>query len=191
MTFDLLGEHEAADFRRAGHFAYEGGGHGDTWLALGLLFADPRRLQHAAARLACQLRRYEADLVCGPLIGGALVGQWIAHELGLGFVYAEARPPEGYAIPAELHAAVSGRRAVVVDDVINAGSATLAGARAVESLGGRVVAAGALMVREGATLDLTRRLGAPVEALVSLSWRVWPPPDCPLCRSGMAMTAIP
>jgi hypothetical protein len=107
------------------------------------------------------------------------------------FAYAEARPPGGYVIPAELRPAVSGRRAIVVDDVINAGSATLASAREVESLGGRAVAAAALIVRDSAAADVSRRLGAPLEALVASAWRAWPAPECPLCRSGVELTAVP
>src|SRR5687768_3251211 len=73
----LLAEADIERFCRRGHVAYESGDHGDLWLALGLLFADPRRLRAAAGRLAERLRRYEPEVVCGPLVGGALVGQWV------------------------------------------------------------------------------------------------------------------
>jgi hypothetical protein len=52
-------------FARTGHFAYESGDHGDTWLALDLLLADPRRLRGAAERLGSgcgpSRRRSSAD----------------------------------------------------------------------------------------------------------------------------------
>jgi orotate phosphoribosyltransferase len=187
----LLDETDARRFVRTGHFAYEGGDHGDTWLALELLFADPRRLRRAARRLAGRLGDHEADLVCGPLVGGALVGQWVAHALGVGFVYVEPRPSGGYAIPAALRPTVDGRRVVVVDDVINAASATQATVREIESLGGRVVVVGCLIVRESMAAEIRPRLGVPVEALVAMSWNTWPASRCPLCAERAGLTNAP
>jgi len=151
----LLGEEEGR-FVRLGHFAYEGGDHGDTWLALDLLFARPRRAQAAAARLAAALAVHRAALVCGPLVGGALLGQLIAAELDAGFVYGEPRPADrgevAYIIPPESRRRLAGRTVIVVDDVINAGSATRACIREIEAAGGRVVAAGSLIIRDATAL---------------------------------------
>jgi orotate phosphoribosyltransferase len=182
----LLGSDEVGPFVRAGHFAYESGDHGDTWLALELLFADPRRLQRAAARLAERLRPYGAELVCAPLVGGALVGQWVAHELNAAYVFAEAEAEAGarYRVPPGMRAALADRTVVVVDDAINAGSATGACVREVQSWGGRVAALGSLIVRDSAAADLSSRLGVPLEALLAIPWSVWPAAECPRCRSG-------
>jgi orotate phosphoribosyltransferase len=185
----LLDDVEAARFVHRGHFVYEGGDHGDTRLALELLFADPRRLERAAGTLAERLREHGADLVCGPLVGGALLGQWIAHALGIRFVYTEPQAPGRYAVPAAVGARVDGRRVVVVDDVINAGSATVASAGAIEALGGRVVAVAALIVRDSTAPEIHRRLGAPVEALLTASWQTWRPDQCVLCATGVPLGA--
>ena len=192
----LLDEGGAARFCRYGHFAYESGDHGDTWLALELLFVDPRRLQGAAARLAGKVRGYAPDVVCGPLLGGALVGQWVAHALDAAFVFAEASPAttvaaRGYAVPAALRPALRGKRVVVVDDVINAGSATLACIRDVEAQGGSVVAVASLLVRERVGGGASGSVGVPVEYLVGMRWNVWPANGCPLCRSGVPIEAVP
>jgi orotate phosphoribosyltransferase len=183
----LLGSDELGSFVRAGHFAYESGDHGDTWLALELLFADPRRLQRAAARLAERLRPYGADLVCAPLVGGALVGQWVAHELNAAFVFAEAEGGARYRVPPGMRAALAGRTVVLVDDAINAGSATGACLREVQSLSGRVAALASLIVRDSAAAGLSSRLGVPLEALLAIPWSIWPAAECPRCRSGVPL----
>ena len=201
MIDDLLGsglldETVATGFVRRGHFVYESGDHGDTWLALDLLFADQRRLRRAAARLAKKLRPLAPDLVCGPLVGGALVGQWVAYELGVPFVYAEPRTAtslgvSGYAVPSELRSLLWDKRAVVVDDAINAGAATLAAVREIEALGGRVVAVAALIVRAPGTPEMLARRGLRAEYLVGLRWQTWPATDCPLCRSRVPVDDEP
>lgn len=185
---DVLADGDLERFRQAGHFVYESGDHGDTWLALDLLFADPQRLRRAAARLAEKLRPYSPELICGPLIGGALVGQWVAHELDVAFVFAESQSRRTgadatYAIPSNLRPLVSGKRVIVVDDAINAGSAVNACQRAIERGGGSVVAVAGLLVRTPGALDLWKNL-LPVEYLVGVSWRMWRAADCPLCRAG-------
>lgn len=187
----VLAEADVERFRQMGHYRYESGDHGDTWLALDLLFANPRRLQRAAARLAEKLVPYAPDLICGPLIGGALVGQWVAYELDAAFVYAEPQTTSdsadvSYTVPVGLRRLVSGKRVIVVDDAINAGSAVRACAREIEELGGRVVAVAGLLVRTPGGLDQRANL-PPVEYLVGVPWSIWPPADCPLCRAGVPL----
>ncbi|HEY9347586.1 MAG TPA: hypothetical protein VIQ53_19840, partial [Inquilinus sp.] len=71
-----------------GHFLYESGHHGDLWLDLDSLFLDAARMRGWAAALARQASGLGAEIVCGPLTGGAFLAQSIAAELGLGFVHA-------------------------------------------------------------------------------------------------------
>lgn len=186
---------EGPSFVRRGHFAYESGDHGDTWLTLELLFADPAWLQRAATQLADRIRGFQADLVCGPLVGGALVAQPVAAALGAGFVYAERQPDARsggvqYALPKSVHSMLPGRRTVIVDDVINAGSATLACARAVEALGGVVAGAAGLIIRNSADVVLSEKLGVPAECLHSVAWNIWPARECPLCKSGQPLDSV-
>jgi orotate phosphoribosyltransferase len=190
---------DGAHFVRTGHFAYESGDHGDTWLTLDLLFVDPRWLHRAAARLAERLRPFAPDVVCGPLIGGALVAQPVAAALGASFVYAERHASgavtgagpmaAGYTIPPASRATLAGKRIVVVDDVINAGSATVACAREVRDAGGQLIGAASLILRSGADGPVGDRLGVPIECLHSVRWNIWPAAGCPLCGRGVPLDA--
>jgi orotate phosphoribosyltransferase len=178
---------DAPRFVRYGHFAYESGDHGDTWLTVELLFVDPQWLQRSARQLADRIRSMAADVVCGPVVGGALVAGPVAAALGASFVYAERQAHEGHAayrIPPAARATLAGRRVVIVDDVINAGSATLACAREVRAAEGELVGAASLLLRNGADVAVGERLGVPVECLHSVRWNIWPAGECPLCRSG-------
>jgi orotate phosphoribosyltransferase len=75
-----------------------------------------------------------------------------------------------------------GKRAIVVDDAINAGAATLPCVRDVEQCGASVVAAAALLLRSHGAPELLAGLGIPVEYLAGLRWNTWSEDGCPLCR---------
>jgi orotate phosphoribosyltransferase len=181
------------DIARTGHFAYESGDHGDTWLALDLLLADPRRLRNAATRLAEHLESFAPEVVCGPLTGGAFVGLLVADALGARFVPAARRADPGgpvrYDLPPSLRPLLAGARVAVVDDAVNAGSAALASAAAVEAAGGEVVAVGALYAREPGAAELLAKRGLPLVALSGLPFALWTPAACPLCAAGIPLDA--
>lgn len=117
--------------KREGHFVFESGHHGQVWLDLKLLFLRPERVQPLAEALADRLRAYQPGAVCGPLVEGAFVGLLVASSLRLPFSYSEPVRDHGatglfpvaYQIPRPLEPRLQGKRVVVVNDVINAGSA--------------------------------------------------------------------
>lgn len=178
---------------RHGHFAYESGDHGDAWLELEVLFSDPKRLRKAAIELAGALGGHEVDLVCSPIFGGALVGQLVAAELELSFVYAErvrvSPERKRYTIPRALRQGLFGKRALVVDDALNAGSAVGGCIDELTSLGATVVAVGALFARATAESALSKRFSVPVLALHPVVWKLWPADECRLCRAGVPLDA--
>ena len=180
---------EVANLRRTGHFLYESGHHGDTWLKLDRLFVDQRRLERIAAELADRLRRHAVDVVCGPLVGGALLGQWVAHHLSLPFVYAErvaARDVDvRYRVPSELAEVVAGTRVAIVDDAINVGSASLATRDEIARLGGDATVAAAIFIRDPGGIAILKANGLAVEHLIGVPFTLWAPTDCPLCRAGL------
>src|SRR5437763_13326045 len=89
---------------RTGHFRLESGHHGDLWLEIEPIFLRPGRLRPFAAELARRLGAHGVEAVCGPMVGGALLAQMVAEEMGAEFLFAEqfARPradglfPGGY-----------------------------------------------------------------------------------------------
>jgi orotate phosphoribosyltransferase len=204
---DLAG---AVRIVQRGHFTYESGLHGDTWFDLDGLFAEPARVRLAASRLAERLAPYGATAVCAPYAGGALVGLLVAEALGLPFAPASpaGREPDGaarepdaagrerdgvarYALSAAAARVFAGARVAIVDDAVNAGSATLACARAVDAAGGAAVVAGALIARAPGADERLAAAGLPLEFLVGLPFDAWEPAACPLCRAGRPLESEP
>lgn len=171
-----------------GHFVYESGHHGDLWLDLDALFVDARRVRGWAAALADRVIACQPDLVCGPLTGGAFVAQPLAAELGAGFVFAERLAAETgtvqYRIPESLRQVVYGKRVLLVDDVINAGSAILATLMDLQGCGAELAGVAALLTLGKAAAQIAEQYDAPLFALASLERGMWAPEECPLCKMG-------
>lgn len=179
--------------RRRGHFRLESGHHGDLWLEIPLAFLRPGRLRPHARRLARMLVAYRIEAICGPLVEGAFLGQMVAEELALEFLFAEQFPqpskdglfPVGYRVPASLRSRIKGKRVAVVDDAINAGSAVRGAIEDLKSCGAQLVAIGALLRLGDRAAVLARAEAVPLVTLTRLeSGTLWSPSECPLCRAG-------
>jgi orotate phosphoribosyltransferase len=177
---------------RRGHFLLESGHHGNLWLDLDSLFLRPAALQPFMRDLARRLSAYRVEAVVGPLVGGAFVAEVVATELDVRFAFAERRVDAGgvtYAIPDAFHDHLRGRTVAIVDDAINAGSATRATFSALTALGARPVAAGALLILGDTALPFFSANGLAVETVARLANELWEPAACPLCSAGLPLSS--
>jgi orotate phosphoribosyltransferase len=172
-----------------GHFRYESGHHGELWLDLDTLLLRPHRLAPYLTQLADRLARHAVDAVCGPLVGGAFVAQFVAARLDVECYYSARSEPggdalysAGYRIPDAFRSRLPGRRVAVVDDAINAGSAVRATIEALRGCGAEPTVIGALLVLGSAVTEVAG--GLPVEAVARSPNPCWAPADCPLCAAG-------
>jgi orotate phosphoribosyltransferase len=181
---------------RSGHFLLESGHHGDLWLDLDAMFWSPAALRPLVAELAARLRAHEPEVVCGPLVGGALLAQLVAAELGASFGYAE-RVATGdglyaarYRLPAAQESRLAGRPVAVVDDVVNAGSAVRATLAALAEAGARPVAVGALLALGSAPAVVATGARLPLVALATRDNALWEPGACPRCADGEPLETL-
>lgn len=194
----LVNEPTLAEFlalvnARRGHFRLESGYHGRLWLDLDGLFSRPQQVAPFVARLSEQLRGYRVDLVCGPLLGGALLAQSVAAVLGAEFCFTELGPSEQgtglyrarYRLPATLRSRVQGRRIAMVDDVMSAGSSLRATDLELRAHNAVPAVVGALLVLgDVGTRHFVDERWLPVEAVIRDKFELWPPSECPLCVQG-------
>jgi orotate phosphoribosyltransferase len=177
---------------RRGHFKLESGHHGDLWLDLDRLFLRPALLLPFARELAGRLSAHRVETVVGPLSGGAFLAQMVAAELDLGFAFAERHADAqgvSYGIPPTLHASLRGKTVAIVDDAINAGSATRAAHAALQVLGARPVAVGALLILGETASPFFEANNLAVESIRRLANELWKPRDCPLCAAGVPLSS--
>jgi orotate phosphoribosyltransferase len=185
---------------RRGHFRFESGYHGEIWLDLDQLFANPRRIAPLARELAGRLSGHDVEAVVGPLVGGALLAQMIAAELEAQFAYAEPQPaasddgrlyPVAYRLPNTLAPLLKGKRVAIVDDAINAGSALRATFHALVAEGAKPAVAGALIVLSDTARPFLAANGLQLEGLVTLATPLWSPEVCPLCARQAPLDSPP
>ncbi|MEO8113501.1 MAG: phosphoribosyltransferase family protein [Phenylobacterium sp.] len=183
---------------RRGHFLLESGHHGDLWLDLETLCRRPRAVETVVADLVGPLSKLKVEAVCGPLVEGAFVGLLAALRLDVDFTYSQrfARAPAGglfpagYRVPAPLRAGLRGKRAAIVNDVINAGSAVRGTFEDLEACGAEVVAIATLLVLGEAAGAFAVGKGVPLISAASLPNSLWAPTDCPLCASGVPLEDV-
>jgi orotate phosphoribosyltransferase len=174
---------------RRGHFRFESGYHGEIWLDLDRLFANPRRIAPLARELAGRLSEHDVEAVVGPLVGGAFLAQMIAAELEAEFAYAEPQPAAAnlrlysvaYRLPNTVAPLLKDKRVAIVDDAINAGSALRGTFHALVAAGAKPAVAGALIVLSDTARPFLAANGLVLEGLVTLNTPLWTPEVCPLC----------
>lgn len=177
-----------------GHFLLESGFHGDLWLDLDALFWRPAALTPLVQELAERVRYLEPDVVCGPLLGGALVAYRVAEMLDVPFLSAARQENDRgalfsarYWLPPTMQPRLNDLRVVVIDDVINAGSAVRSTVAALRASGSNPVGVAALLRLGDAVLTYADSECLPVESLTVRSNTVWPPQECPLCLKGLPL----
>jgi orotate phosphoribosyltransferase len=180
---------------RCGHFLLESGYHTDLWFNLDTLFLSPRKIAPQVAALAELLRPFEISAVCGPLLGGAFLAYAVAAHLGVHFYFCEPSPKTAardlpdlfaakYRLPADLRQLVHDERLAIVDDVISAGSSVRATAAELEAAGAATLVVGSLMLLGNEAIEHFSTRGVPLVAVARQDFNLWPPRDCPLCRTG-------
>src|ERR1043166_1745612 len=183
---------------RRGHFQLESGYHSELWLDLDALFADSKRIAPFVEQLAESLRPYNADAICGPLLGGAFLAQLVAQTLGAEFCFTErVMPadasglyPASYRLPPAFSARVRGKRVAIVDDIMSAGSALRGTYTELQSHRANAIVAGALMVLGNTGENFFAKEEVPVAAVVRESYALWLPSACPLCKAGVPLENV-
>ncbi len=181
---------------REGHFEYESGHHGRTWLDLEVLFLEPDKVRPLAEELGQRLARHRPEVICGPLVEGAFVGLMVASFMGLPFSYSVQILPArrdglfavSYSIPRSLRPHLEGRRVAVVNDVIGAGSAVGGSLKSLCDFGADPVVLGSLAAYGSGAERVAEDNGLSLEVLASFPNETWIPEKCPLCADGVPVT---
>jgi orotate phosphoribosyltransferase len=180
-----------------GHFDYGNGYHGRAYLNPHQLFRQPSTIWRFAQDLLDVLPGelvHEAEVVAGPVTGGALLAHTIAGLLDSRrslthppclFAPFNFDPARGLTLRSFYKAAVAGKRVLIADDIRNTGQTLGRCTELIQDAGGTVIA----------TIEIYDRLEAVVTSGVLniplAEFRApenFPADRCPMCKLGLTIT---
>lgn len=178
---------------RGRHFVYTSGKHGDTYFNKDAIFMHTELTFKMCDEIAKHFAGSYIDVVIGPVAGGAVMSQWVAYHLSqregreILALYADKakaysdRAPQ-FIIKRGYDKQVSGKRVLIVDDVLNQGSSIRALVQVVQACGGTVIGVGCLLNRYSHT---AKTLGVPqLYSVIKLDLHIMSATACKLCKEG-------
>ena len=103
-----------------GHFILRSGLHSREFFQCALLLRDTKVAERVCGALADQLRSTEFDTVISPALGGILVGQEVARQLGKPHIFTE-KNDTGALVLRRGFTIQPGERFAVIEDVVTRG----------------------------------------------------------------------
>lgn len=156
-----------------GHFVLRSGLHSRQYFQCALALQQMPVVEQFGKALAEQLRRFDARTVVAPAMGGLVIGQEVARQLGLRFIFTEKEA--GTLVLRRGFRISTGERIIVVEDVITKGGRVRETLDIVRDLGGLAVAIGMIVDRSDGTVDF----GIPMFSLIKLKVETFPPNQLP------------
>jgi orotate phosphoribosyltransferase len=176
-----------------GHFLLSSGKHSQFYLQSAKVLENPKTAEMLAKELASMIQKsgIKVDTVCSPALGGILAGYELARALDARFIFTERVDKvmtlrRGFEVK-------KGEKLLICEDIITTGGSALEAAKAVEALGGEVVAYAALAnrgfcKREGSEKEIKPECKLPENipffALDDFEFEIYDPENCPLCKEG-------
>ncbi len=183
-----------------GHFLLASGNHSARYLQSAKVLEYPKKAALLTDALAAMIRKagIEVDTVCAPALGGVLAGYELARSLDVRSIFVEKK--EGGMELRRGFEIAQGEKIIICEDIITTGGSALKAAKAIQALGGVVVAFASLAnrgfcKREGG-IDSAKSACAlpsniPLFALDDFTFEMYAPEECPLCKAGLGEAVKP
>ena len=160
---DVLEVFRASGALLNGHFILRSGLHSREFFQCALALQQMPTVEKLGRALADACRGFNASTVIAPAMGGLVIGQEVARQLGLRFIFAEK---EGTRLILRRGFKISkGERLLVIEDVVTRGGRALETMEIVRGQGGVVAGLGMLVDRSQNALSF----GIPVASLIRLN----------------------
>jgi orotate phosphoribosyltransferase len=172
-----------------GHFAFRSGRHSTALLDRDRLLADPGAASRMGYALAKQFFTAHIETVAAPSIWGAGLAQWVAYFLEPRAKVVYATPKNGVpTIAGNLHDLISGRRILLVDNLVISGETIARFADLLEGHDGEVIGLGTIWNSSDPVIA-----GHDVFGLLNTEIAAYTRDLCPRCngRDATDPTAVP
>lgn len=156
-----------------GHFILRSGLRSRQYFQCALALQHMPDVEKLGAAIAKKVRSLGATTVIAPAMGGLVIGQEVARQLRLRFIFAEKE--EGKLVLRRGFKIAAGEKILVVEDVVTKGGRVQETMDIVRANGGTVVGVGMVVDRSGGTVDL----GVPTFSVLKLNVESFEPDKLP------------
>lgn len=156
-----------------GHFVLRSGLHSRQFFQCALALQQMPVVERFGAALADRLRALQPATVVAPAMGGLVIGQEVARQLGCRFIFVEKE--DGRLVLRRGFKLAAGERVVVVEDVVTKGGRVQETLDIVRQQGAETAAVAILVDRSNGAVDL----GVPTRSLIQMQVETFPPDQLP------------
>ena len=156
-----------------GHFVLRSGLHSRQFFQCALALQQMPIVEQFGRALADKLRSLGAVTVISPAMGGLVIGQEVARQLGLRFIFAEKE--EGKLVLRRGFKIAAGEKLLVVEDVVTKGGRVQETIDIVRAHGGVVAGVAMVVDRSNGAVNL----GVPTFSLIALNVETFAPDQLP------------
>ena len=156
-----------------GHFVLRSGLHSRQYFQCALALQQMPIVERFGRALADQVRSLAAATVISPAMGGLVIGQAVARQLGSRFIFVEKE--EGKLVLRRGFKISPVEKILIVEDVITKGGRVQETIDIVRSHGGSVLGVAMMVDRSDGTVNL----GAPAFSLIQLNVETFDPNHLP------------
>jgi len=156
-----------------GHFILRSGLHSRQFFQCALALQQMPVVERLGAELAHQVRALGATTVIAPAMGGLVIGQEVARQLGLRFIFFEKE--DGKLVLRRGFKISPGEKILVVEDVVTKGGRVQETVDIVRANGGLVVGVAILVDRSNGSV----KFGVPLFSLIALQVEAFEPSRLP------------
>jgi len=156
-----------------GHFILRSGWHSRQFFQCALALQQMPIVEKLGAALAAKVKPLGAATVVAPAMGGLVIGQEVARQLGVRFIFVEKE--EGKLVLRRGFKIAAGEKILVVEDVVTKGGRVQETLDIVRARGGNIVAVAAIVDRSNDAVSF----GVPFQSLIALKVEAYEPDKLP------------
>lgn len=161
-----------------GHFLLRSGLHSRQFFQCALALQQMPTVERLGAALAEKVRALNVQTVVAPAMGGLVIGQEVARQLGVRFIFVEKE--EGRLALRRGFKIGPGERVLIVEDVVTKGGRAQEAIDIVRANHGNVLGVAMLVDRSNGAVDL----GIPLYRLIQLKVEAFAPDKLPPDLAG-------
>jgi len=156
-----------------GHFVLRSGLHSRQFFQCALALQQMPVVEKLGAALAAKLQPLGAVTVVSPAMGGLVIGQEVARQLGLRFIFVEKE--EGKLVLRRGFKIAVGEKILILEDVVTKGGRVQETMEIVRAHRGDVAGVGMVVDRSNGQTQL----GVPLQSLIALQVETFAPDQLP------------